>query len=249
MKQKLVATIAENERIAKDVYRMRLACPTDALEQSGQFINILLDGFYLRRPISVCDWDERGITIIYKILGEGTADLATYEVGRPLDILVGLGNGFSTAPVTGKKVALVGGGVGVPPLYHLAKQLVQAGNTPLVVLGFRSAEDVFYAEEFAQLGCEVQVATEDGSFGRKGFVTHVLDTMQYDYYYTCGPTAMLQAVYALGEQKGATGQLSFEERMGCGFGACMGCSCHTKNGAKRVCQEGPVFASEEVLFS
>lgn len=249
MRQKVTATIEENKCIAKDVYSMRLLCSTSALEQPGQFINILLDGFYLRRPISVCDWDENSITIIYKILGKGTAELALFTAGKTLDILVGLGNGFSIARAHGKKVVLVGGGVGVPPLFNLAKQLVAAGNVPVIVLGFRSGEDAFYEKEFAALGCEVLTATEDGSLGEKGYVTTILQDMDYDYYFTCGPTAMLQAIYTLSEQKGAQGQLSFEERMGCGFGACMGCSCHTKNGSKRVCVEGPVFASEEVLFS
>lgn len=249
MKQKVTATIQENKCIAKDVYSMRLLCPTAALQKSGQFINILLDGFYLRRPISVCDWDENSITIIYKILGKGTAELALFEAGKQLDILVGLGNGFDIAQGKGKKVVLVGGGVGVPPLFNLAKQLIAVGTVPTIVLGFRSDEDAFYEKKFADLGCEVLLATEDGSAGKKGYVTTILQEMDYDYYFTCGPTAMLQAIYALSEEKKAQGQLSFEERMGCGFGACMGCSCHTKSGSKRVCVEGPVFVSEEVLFS
>lgn len=249
MKEKLIAEIVENKQIAKDVYFMRLLCPTTAIEQPGQFINILLDGFYLRRPISVCDWDENGINIIYKILGNGTEQLATYPIGKKLNILVGLGHGFSPVLEKELKTVLVGGGVGVPPLYNLAKQLLQNGVVPTVVLGFRSCEDVFYTKEFEQLGCKVLVVTEDGSFGQKGFVTNVLQTLEYAFYYTCGPSAMLKAVYELSEKKSAKGQLSFEERMGCGFGACMGCSCHTTEGAKCVCVEGPVFSSEEVLFS
>lgn len=249
MKKKIVAKIETNDCIAKDVYCMRLACSTDAIENPGQFVNILLDGFYLRRPISVCNWDEYGITLIYKILGKGTAVLATLPVGTSLDILMGLGNGFSVVQAADKKTVLVGGGVGVPPLYGLAKQLLANGLLPEVVLGFRSSDDVFYADKFKELGCTVHLTTEDGSAGQKGFVTTVLENIEYDYYYACGPNAMLQALYDVSQNKNAMGQLSFEERMGCGFGACMGCSCHTKSGAKRVCVEGPVFSSEEVIFT
>lgn len=248
MTKNAVYTIEQNRQIAKDVYFLRLAGPTGALTMPGQFVNILLDGFYLRRPISVCDWDQNGMDLIYKVLGKGTAQMAAMQPGQTLDLLVGLGNGFSIGQAGGKQVVLVGGGVGVPPLYNLAKQLIGAGNIPNVILGFRSSADVFYADAFAALGCGVQVATEDGSAGIKGFVTDALRQTEYDYYYTCGPGAMLRAVYMLGTQKGAEGQLSFEERMGCGFGACMGCSCHTLVGAKRVCVDGPVFQSGEVLF-
>lgn len=241
--------VAKNERIAHDVYAMRLEGPTEALQRPGQFINIKLDGHYLRRPISVCGWDGGGIDIIFKILGLGTAQMSGFAPGKTLDVLVGLGNGFDTAPARGKKTVLVGGGVGVPPLYGLAKALIASGEAPpAVALGFRAARDVFCVEGFEALGCEVAVATEDGSLGGKGFVTGPLAAMQYEYYFACGPNAMLKAVYRAAAEKGAGGQLSFEERMGCGFGACMGCSCKTKFGNKRVCVEGPVFDAEEVLL-
>lgn len=248
MRVNAIYKVKENTNIAKDVFFMRLEGPTDCIEQPGQFLNIKLSGLYLRRPISVCDWDEKGIDIIYKILGQGTAQMAQYAPGTELDILNGLGNGFSVEPAKGKKTVLIGGGVGVPPLYGLAKRLIKQGVTPQVVLGFRSKEDVFYKQELEALGCAVAIATEDGTQGEKGFVTGPLANIDYEYYYTCGPQAMLHAVFSAGKAKGATGQLSFEERMGCGFGACMGCSCKTLTGAKRVCVEGPVFPSEEVLF-
>lgn len=248
MQKQAVYTIQENTPIAKDVYRLRLAGPTGTLTAPGQFVNILLDGFYLRRPISVCDWDDEGMTLIYKILGEGTTKLAEYPVGKKLDLLTGLGNGFDVAKAEGQKIVLIGGGVGVPPLFGLAKALVKKGDMPSVVLGFRSKQDVFYAEEFRGLGCNVTVATEDGSEGVQGFVTTALQSMDYSYYYSCGPNAMLTAIHKLGYEKSAEGQLSFEERMGCGFGACMGCSCHTTVGPKRVCVDGPVFSSEEVML-
>lgn len=248
MTKQAVYTVQKNQKIARDVYLMRLAGPTGAITAPGQFINIKLAGFYLRRPISVCSWDAAGIDIIYKILGRGTAHMATLPPGSRLDVLVGLGNGFNTAAARGKAVALAGGGVGIPPLYGLAQKLVAEGTVPHVALGCAGAADVFYQEEFEALGCVVAVATEDGSAGSCGFVTHLLQNMQYQYYFTCGPAAMLRAVYALGKEKGAAGQLSFEERMGCGFGACMGCSCHTLVGPKRVCVDGPVFVSGEVCF-
>lgn len=249
MEKQAVYTVRHNRVLAQDVYEMRLTGPTGALRRPGQFVNIKIDGFYLRRPISVCDWDTEGMTLIYKVLGRGTARLSQYAPGTTLDLLTGLGNGFDTAPAAGHKVALVGGGVGVPPLYGLAKALLAAGNTPLVALGFRSAADVFYTDAFAALGCPVHLTTEDGTAGTQGFVTGPLATADYSYYYTCGPHAMLQAVYTAGAARGATGQLSFEERMGCGFGACMGCSCHTQSGAKRVCMEGPVFPAQEVVWA
>ncbi len=248
MRINAIYKVVKNTNIAKDVFFMRLEGPTDCIAQPGQFLNIKLSGLYLRRPISICDWDETGIDIIYKILGQGTAQMAQYAPGTELDILNGLGNGFSVEPALGKRTVLVGGGVGVPPLYGLAKRLIQQGVTPQVVLGFRSKEDVFYKQQLEALGCTVTIATEDGTQGEKGFVTGPLANIEFDYYYTCGPQAMLQAVFKTGKAKGAEGQLSFEERMGCGFGACMGCSCKTLTGAKRVCVEGPVFPSQEVLF-
>lgn len=249
MKEMGTYTIEENLQIAKDVYQMRLAGSTAAFTAPGQFVNIQIDGFYLRRPISVCTWDAKSLTIIYKILGKGTAVMACMRPGQKLDLITGLGNGFTVAPALGKTAVLVGGGVGVPPLFGLAQALARAGKAPAVALGFASAQDVFYTRELEALGCAVYLATEDGSAGEQGFVTRILQDLPYDYYFACGPNPMLKAVYDVGEGKRAKGQLSFEERMGCGFGACMGCSCQTKQGAKRVCVEGPVFTSEEVLFT
>lgn len=249
MIKKAIFRVEENEHIARDTHRMVLAGPTEALVAPGQFVNIQLEGFFLRRPISVCDWDEERMTLVYKIMGRGTARMAQYAPGTQLDLLLGLGNGFSLPEGLGKPpVALVGGGCGLPPLYALAKALIYAGVIPKVVMGFRAAADVFYEEEFKKLGCEVVVTTEDGSAGVKGYVTDALRDMTYGYYYACGPQGMLQAVHALGKEKNAEGQLSFEERMGCGFGACMGCSCETLVGPKRVCVDGPVFPSREVMF-
>ena len=237
--------VLENTNIAKDVYLMRLEGDTQYVTSAGQFINILIDNFYLRRPISVCDYKENEITIIYKVLGLGTDKMAEMPVGTILDILTGLGNGFNEEADT-KKPLLIGGGVGTPPMYNLAKKLVAKDITPTVILGFASKEDVFYEEEFKMLGCDVHIATNDGSYGTKGFVTDVIKTLEdYDYFYTCGPEPMLRAV------SGATkcsGELSFEERMGCGFGGCMGCSCETLTGYKRICKEGPVLMKEEIKW-
>lgn len=241
-------TIISNKKIAKDVYQMRLQGSTHGLYAPGQFINIKIDGFFLRRPISVYTWDNTGLEIIYKILGKGTKRLAQYLPSEQLDILVGLGNGFSVQDMQNKQVVLVGGGVGVPPLYEVAGKLIEQDTVPTVVLGFKSKEDIFAKEALEGLGCTVYVATEDGQEGKKGFVTDILTDLNYNYYATCGPMPMLKAVYSLGVQKQAKGQLSFEERMGCGFGACMGCTCHTLVGPKRVCIDGPVFNSEEVIF-
>ncbi len=244
-----IYTVEANRNIALDVYELRLAGPTDVFTAPGQFVNVHVDGFYLRRPLSVCDWDGEGLTILYKVVGQGTARMALFGAGTQLDLLAGLGNGYNLAPSAGKRTLLAGGGVGVPPLYGLAKRLIAGGNTPAVALGFRTGEDVFYKEQFEALGCGVHIATEDGGLGAKGFVTEVLKDQDYAYYYACGPQAMLAAVHAAGLAKGAGGQLSFEERMGCGFGACMGCSCETLTGPKRVCVEGPVFEAEEVRFA
>lgn len=234
--------IQQNRTLTHDVYKLVLGGDTSAFQAPGQFANIRLQGLYLRRPISVCAWDEKTLTLLYKVVGKGTAQLAQMQPGETLDLLTGLGNGFNPAPARGKRIALVGGGVGVPPLYGLMQQL--AGEAVACVLGFQSARDVFYKDEFTALGAKVHVATVDGTLGTKGFVTDVLKTLQYDYYFTCGPEPMLRAVHALGGE----GQLSFEERMGCGFGACMGCSCKTLTGYKRICVEGPVMHSAEVML-
>ena len=223
--------IRENKKLAEKVYRMVLEGDTQYIQRPGQFINIELDGFYLRRPISVCDYDDKTITIIYKILGEGTEKMSTFQDGKELDILTGLGNGFSVKKA-GDRPLLIGGGVGTPPMYNLCKELIKLGAKPIVVLGFGSKEEVFYEEEFKKLGAEVYISTVDGSYQTKGFVTDVIKNLgRYTYYYACGPMNMLKAVYDVAE---GDGEFSFEERMGCGFGACMGCTCKTKYVNKRI---------------
>ena len=235
--------IVSNRPIALDTYEMVLAGDMGFVENPGQFVNIQLEGLYLRRPISICDWDDRTMTLIYKVVGRGTRQMAAMAPGHKLDLLTGLGNGFSMEEA-GEHSLVIGGGVGVPPLYGLCKRLVQQGKRVSAVLGFGKQEQVFYQKEFEELGCPVYLATEDGSMGAKGFVTDVMAQLDYDYYFACGPMPMLRAVHAMGRR----GQLSFEERMGCGFGACMGCSCETLVGTKRICVDGPVMRSEEVKF-
>ncbi len=235
-----IYTITANEALTKDVWRMVLAGDTSAMTAPGQFVEIALPGFYLRRPISVCDYDASSITLIYKVVGQGTDAMTKLVPGDTLDLLTGLGNGFDPAKA-GDTPVLVGGGVGVPPLYGLAKKLIEAGKKPFVILGFNKAEEIFYAEEFKALGADVAVTTVDGSVGVKGFVTNALPET-ISFVYTCGPLPMLKALYkATGD---VSGEYSLEERMGCGFGACMGCSIMTKEGAKRVCKDGPIFQKE-----
>ncbi len=237
--------IRENTNIAKSVYKMILEGDTQYIIRPGQFINIELDGFYLRRPISVCDYDDKTITIIYKVLGEGTEKMTTLKVGETLDILTGLGNGFN-AKKGGERPLLIGGGVGTPPMYNLCKVLIEQGAKPVVLLGFGSKDEVFYEEEFKKLGAEVYISTVDGSYGTKGFVTDIIKNLEgYTYYYACGPMNMLKAVYDIAE---GDGEFSFEERMGCGFGACMGCTCKTKYVNKRICKDGPVMRKEEIVW-
>ena len=237
--------ICENILIAKDVYKMVLLGDTSELTKPGQFINIELSGFFLRRPISVCDYDDKTITIIYKVVGKGTEKMAKMTAGEKLDILTGLGNGFDTKK-SGDAPILIGGGVGVPPMYNLCKKLKEEGKNPSVILGFNKKEEVFYKEEFEALGVKTYLATADGSLGTKGFVTDVLKDLEgYTYIYTCGPEPMLKALYEVSK---TSGQYSFEERMGCGFGACMGCSCKTKYGNKRICKDGPVLEKEEIIW-
>ena len=237
--------ILENKLLAKDVYKMILKGDTKYIKAPGQFINLKIDGCYLRRPISVSDWDENTITIIYKIVGKGTETMSQMSIGEKIDILTGLGNGFNKNP-NGQKPLLIAGGVGTPPMYKLCKELIKDGKSPIVVLGFNSKEDVFYEEDFKNLGVEVHVSTVDGSYGTKGFVTDIIKNLKdYTYYYACGPMPMLKVVY---EEVQIEGELSFEEKMGCGFGACMGCSIQTKNGTKRVCKEGPVFRKEDIIW-
>ncbi len=235
--------VVSNECLVDHVYKMILAGDTSAIKAPGQFINIQIEETFLRRPISICDYDESTITIIYKCVGKGTIALAKYEAGKELDVLVGLGNGYSL--MDGEHQVVIGGGVGVPPMYRLAKELLAKGVKVSAILGFNKKEEIFYEEEFKKLGCDVYVTTVDGSYGIKGFVTNALDTLDFSYYYACGPKPMLRAI---GKGNYGKGQMSFEEKMGCGFGACMGCTCKTKHGNKRICKEGPVLESEEVLW-
>ena len=237
--------IMSNKQIAKNVYEMVLEGETTYITRPGQFINIEIDGFYLRRPISVCDYDENTITIIYKVVGNGTEKMSTLKEGTILDILTGLGNGFEKT-IGGERPLLIGGGVGTPPMYNLCKELIKRGSKPIVVIGFGAKDEIFYEKEFKDLGAEVYVSTVDGSYGTKGFVTDVIKNLEgYTYYYACGPESMLKAVYDVAQGKG---ELSFEERMGCGFGACMGCTCKTKYGNKRICKNGPVLKKEEIIW-
>ncbi len=237
-------TIEKNICIAKNTYEMVLLGDTKAFVAPGQFLNIKLDGFYLRRPISVCDYDDNTITIIYKVVGKGTEKMAKMVKGEKLDILTGLGNGFDISK-SGEKPVVIGGGAGVPPMFNLAKELIKNGKKPVAILGFNSADEVFYKEEFEKIGADVIITTVDGSVGIKGFVTDAIKTIDYTYFYTCGPEPMLKAIY---NQTNTSGQLSFEERMGCGFRACMGCSCKTKYGNKRICKDGPVLLKEEIIW-
>ena len=243
MKQGLFQ-IVENVHLTEWVMKMRLVGDTSAITASGQFVNVLLEGKFLRRPISVCDSTDGELTLLYKIVGAGTEQMSRMQAGETLDVLTGLGNGYDLS-LSGESPLLIGGGVGVPPMYMLAKQLIKEGKHVKVILGFNTAKEVFYFEEFKALGCEVYVATADGSMGTHGFVTDVMKDLDYTYFYTCGPEPMLKAVYAA---SATSGQFSFEERMGCGFGACMGCSCKTVTGYKRICKEGPVLKKEEILW-
>ncbi len=243
MKQSIFE-ILENTPLTANVYRLRLAGDTSAVTAPGQFVNILLDGHFLRRPISVCDCESGKLTLLYKVVGKGTEQMSRMRPGEGLDILTGLGNGYDLDEAGGAPL-LVGGGVGVPPLYMLAKKLIARGCDVRVILGFNTRTEVFYEEEFRAIGARVTVATVDGSYGVRGFVTAALDEAPYTYFYTCGPEPMLRALHAATV---TSGQYSFEERMGCGFGACMGCSCKTVTGNKRICREGPVLRKEEILW-
>ena len=242
MKQGLF-DIIENTALTENVFKMILKGDTSAVTAPGQFLNIQLEGMYLRRPISVCDVQGDELTIIYKVVGKGTRQMSRMTAGQ-LDVLTGLGNGYDLA-LAGDRPVLLGGGVGVPPMYLLAKKLIEQGREVKVVLGFNTKAEVFYEEEFKALGAEVAVTTVDGSYGKKGFVTDALKDMDYTYFYSCGPEPMLKAVY---KASATSGQMSFEKRMGCGFGACMGCSCKTITGYKRICKEGPVMKKEEILW-
>ena len=235
--------IIDNIALTDNVYKMTLRGDTSAIIAPGQFVNMKLDGLFLRRPISVCNVEGDILTIIYKAVGKGTAQMAQMKAGT-LDVLTGLGNGYDLS-LSGDHPVLLGGGVGVPPMYLLAKKLLAEGKKVSVILGFNTKSEVFYEKEFLALGADVTVTTVDGSYGLKGFVTDALINMSYTYFYTCGPEPMLKAVYKASK---SSGQLSFEKRMGCGFGACMGCSCKTITGYKRICKEGPVMKKEEILW-
>ena len=244
MKQSIFK-ITSNEKIARDIFKMTLAGDTSAITAPGQFVNIKLDGFFLRRPISVCDCVGENLTLIYKTVGNGTERISRMAAGDELDLLTGLGNGYNTK-ISGGSPLLVGGGVGVPPMYMLCRKLISEGKNVTVVLGFNSKDDVFYENEFRALGADVHISTADGTYGTKGFVTDVIKDLQYTFFYTCGPEPMFRAMHKMMK---TPGQYSFEERMGCGFGACMGCSCKTLTGNKRICKEGPVMESEEIIWA
>ena len=243
MKQ-TIFTIKENVALTDTVYKMLLTGDTSHITNCGQFVNVKLDGLFLRRPISVCDCEGDTLTLIYKVVGTGTEQMSHMTAGEKLDLLTGLGNGYDTS-LSGDAPLLLGGGVGVPPMYMLCKKLIAEGKKVSVILGFNTKAEIFYENEFRALGADVSVTTVDGSYGTKGFVTDVMKDMDYTYFYTCGPEPMLKAIY---KTSVTSGQFSFEERMGCGFGACMGCTCKTKYGNKRICRDGPVLKKEEVIW-
>ncbi len=244
MKQSIFE-ITENLQLTENIFRMKLKGDVSAVTAPGQFVDIRIEDYYLRRPISVCDVENGEIIIIYKTVGHGTDAMSHMTAGEKLDVLTGLGNGYDLNR-SGEHPLLIGGGVGVPPLYMLAKKLKEQHKEVSVILGFNTAKEVFYETEFKAIGCDVKVTTADGSYGNKGFVTNAFPLVEnYTFTYACGPMPMLKAVYNTAV---TDGQYSFEERMGCGFGACMGCSTKTKNGYKRVCKDGPVFDKEEILW-
>ena len=238
MNQKILE-IKKNEKIAEKTYLMELYGISGGDVKPGQFVNIKLDGYFLRRPISVCDFTDNTVTIIYKVVGQGTEYMSNLTVGDKLDVLLGLGNGYNLDS-SGSNPLLIGGGAGVPPMYALAKALIQNNIKPTVICGFNTKKEIFFEEKFKSLGADVHITTADGSYGIKGFVTDALNNINYSYFYTCGPEPMLATI--------SDGEFSFEERMGCGFGACMGCSCKTKYGNKRICKDGPVLKKEEIIW-
>ena len=242
--KKVLLTVIENKALTESVYQMKLQGDVSDVTASGQFVNILLEGLYLRRPISVCDCERGLLTIVYKVVGKGTEQMSRMKGGEVLDVLTGLGNGYDLT-LAGQEPLLLGGGVGVPPMFLLAKKLIAMGKKVTVILGFNTKSEIFYEEEFKAIGARVIVATADGSYGVKGFVTDAMKDLSYSYFYTCGPEPMLKAVY---KASGTEGQFSFEERMGCGFGACMGCSCKTVTGYKRICKDGPIMYKEEIAW-
>ncbi len=248
-----ILTVKENIPVAKDVYRMLLSGDVSEATTPGQFINIEIPGFFLRRPISVCDvlssegkCENDTVVILYKEVGEGTGLLKTLPADTKLNVLTGLGNGFN-ADKSGKRPLLIGGGIGGAPMLMLLKRLLAKGKKPAVVLGFNSGRDVILEKEIKELEEDIdfRIMTADGSFGVKGMVTDGFRDIDYTYFYACGPKPMLNAVYlnTVGD-----GEFSFEERMGCGFGACMGCSVEMKSGMKRVCKDGPVFGKGDIIW-
>ena len=243
MKQSLFVVTGQ-KRLNETVYEMRLSGDTGDITRPGQFVNLKIRECFLRRPISVCDAKDGTLTLVYRVVGKGTGYMSRMEPGEQIDILTGLGNGYDLSKA-GEKPLLIGGGVGVPPLYMLCRELIRAGARPEVILGFNNLSDMFYKKEFEDLGAHVTVTTVDGSYGVRGFVTDAMTDLAYTYFYTCGPEPMLRAVYKVSS---TSGQFSFEERMGCGFGACMGCTCRTITGHKRICREGPVLEKEEILW-
>jgi len=240
----VIYTVTENACIAERIYKMILSGDISEIKAPGQFVNLKLDGFFLRRPISICDAENNNLTLIYKTVGKGTDRMSKLKAGKKLDVLTGLGNGYDIT-LSGNNPLLVGGGVGIPPLYMLCKRLIEKKTKPTVILGFGTAGEVFYENEFKKLGVPVYVTTADGSCGQKGFVTDVMKNLHYTYFYACGPEPMFRAIDKIAQ---TGGQYSFEERMGCGFGACMGCSCKTLAGSKRICREGPVMKREEIIW-
>ena len=245
MTKQTILTVGTNTLLARNTWEMTLTGDISAITAPGQFINIALEGMYLRRPISVCDIENGVLTIIYKTVGRGTEAMSSMVPGTQLDVLTGLGNGYDLSKCPGTPL-VIGGGAGVPPMYLLTKKLLASGFTPKVLLGFNTADEIFYVEKFKALGVDVFVATADGSVGVKGFVTDLIPLAgEYSYFFTCGPEPMLKAIY---NSTATSGQMSFEERMGCGFGACMGCSCETKYGNKRICRDGPVLEKEEIIW-
>ncbi|MBR5059287.1 MAG: dihydroorotate dehydrogenase electron transfer subunit [Clostridia bacterium] len=241
----VILTVTENEPITASgsVFQMKLAGDVSAVTRPGQFVELKTDGCYLRRPISVCDVEDGLLTLIYKVVGKGTETLSAASSGDSFDVLTGLGNGYDLDKA-GEMPLLLGGGVGVPPLIYLAKELARRGAKPSAVIGFNTSAEVFGEAALSQYCESVAVTTADGSYGAKGFVTDALPP-RYTHFYTCGPLPMLKAVY----RKTVTdGQFSLEERMGCGFGACMGCTVKTVSGYKRICKDGPVLYKEELLW-
>ncbi len=242
--ERIFPKVTGNARIAENTYEMRLSGDFSSITAPGQFVNFAVEGCYLRRPISVCDVENGILTVVYKTVGKGTEIMSRIRPGETMDVLSGLGNGYDVG-AGGERPLLIGGGAGVPPMYMLCKALVRAGARPVAVLGFNSRNEVFYEDEFKAAGAETHVTTVDGSYGIKGYVTDVIGKLDYTYFYACGPEAMFKAVEKTVK---SDGEYSFEERMGCGFGACMGCSCKTKYGSKRICKDGPVLKRGEIIW-